>query len=124
MDPDCYQFTIENSMMHEGLRVATPLCLIYLNVRGFLILTVKKKKNPEIRSQDIKKHRDDVFKLLVTSIDPTNTILLPDSLKEDMKTFADMMEASLPNQSLQDRLRVDDEQIRTFIAIMREVFVL
>ena len=65
-----------------------------------------------------------MFKLLVTSIDPTNTILLPDSLKEDMKTFADMMEASLPNQSLQDRLRVDDEQIRTFIAIMREVFVL
>ena len=40
-----------------------------------------------------------------------------------MKTFADMMEASLPNQSLQDRLRVDDKQIRTFIAIMREVFV-
>ena len=34
------------------------------------------------------------------------------------------MEASLPNQSLRDRLRVDDEQIRTFIAIMREVFVL
>lgn len=71
---------------------------------------------------DIKKHRDDVFKLLVTSIDPANMISLPDALRNDMKAFADMMEASLPNQSLQDRLRVDNEQIVSFITLMREVF--
>ena len=122
MDPDCYQFTIENSMVHDGLRVATPLCLICLKVRAFLNLTEEKKTNPEIRSQDIKKHRDDVFKLLVTSIDPANMISLPDALRNDMKAFADMMEASLPNQSLQDRLRVDNEQIVSFITLMREVF--
>ena len=49
-------------------------------------------------------------------------ISLPDALRNDMKVFADMMEASLPNQSLQDRLRVDNEQIVSFITLMREVF--
>ncbi len=122
MEPDCYQFTIENSMIHDGLRIATPLCLICLKVRAFLNLTEEKKTNPEVRSQDIKKHRDDVFKLFVTSIDHTDMTVLPESLRKDIRTFADMMEASLPNQSLQDRLKVDDEQIRSFITIMREVF--
>ncbi len=122
MEPDCYQFTIENSMIQDGLRIATPLCLICLKVRAFLNLTEEKKTNPEVRSQDIKKHRDDVFKLFVTSIDHTDMTVLPESLRKDIGTFADMMEASLPNQSLQDRLKVDDEQIRSFITIMREVF--
>lgn len=122
MEPDCYQFTIENSMIHDGLRIATPLCLICLKVRAFLNLTEEKKTNPEVRSQDIKKHRDDVFKLFVTSIDHTDVPVLPESLRKDIGIFADMMEASLPNQSLQDRLKVDDEQIRSFITIMREVF--
>ncbi len=123
MDPDCYQFTIENNIIHDGLRIANPLCLICLKTRAFLNLGEEKKINPAgVRSEDIKKHRDDVFKLLVSSIDPTERITLPESLKKDIRAFADMMETSLPNQSLQDSLKSNEEQVRSYIAIMREVF--
>ena len=54
MDPDCYEFTIANNIVEDGLRVANPVSLICLKVRAFLNLTEEKKTNPNVRSKDIK----------------------------------------------------------------------
>lgn len=124
MEPDCYKFTIENNILQDGLRIATPLSLICLKVRAFLNLTEEKKLNPEVRSHDIKKHRDDVFKLLATNIDPLSVISLPNTLKDSVRIFADMMKSSLPNQSLQDSLNVDTGQLQFLIDTMIKVFEL
>lgn len=122
MEPDCYKFTLANNTEENDLRIATPLALICLKIRAFLNLTEEKKTNPDVRSRDIKKHRDDVFKLLAAKIDQSTTIALPETLKRSIGTFAETIESSLPNQSLQDALDVDEEQIRIFIATMRKIF--
>lgn len=122
MEPDCYKFTLANNTEENDLRIATPLALICLKIRAFLNLTEEKKTNPDVRSRDIKKHRDDVFKLLAAKIDQSTTIALPETLKRSIGTFAEIIESSLPNQSLQDALDVDEEQIRIFIATMRKIF--
>ncbi len=102
MDKEYYDQTIDRSIIKEGVRIANPLSLMCLKVKAFLNLTEEKKTNFNIRTYDIKKHRDDVFKLLAMRIDPFEPVELSTTMKENLTQFIDMMESSLPNQSLQD----------------------
>ena len=122
LDEEYYNQSIENSFIEEGIRIAHPLSLLCLKVCAFLNLTEEKKTNPAIRSGDIKKHRDDVFKLLAMRIDPFTPIELSARMKESINDFIGIMEQSLPNQSLQDSLIRTDTEIRGYIDIMKEIF--
>jgi hypothetical protein len=122
MDEEYYHQTIDNSTIEEGVRIANPLSLLCLKIKAFLNLTEEKKINPNVRSADIKKHRDDVFKLLAMRIDPFTPVELSATMKEELTTFIGMMEESLPNQSLRDSLQRTDEDIRGFLDIMKDVF--
>ena len=122
LDEEYYKHTIENSVIEEGIRIANPLSLMCLKVKAFLNLTEEKKINPGVRSGDIKKHRDDVFKLLAMRIDPFTPVALSDGMKNSIGDFIEMMERNLPNQSLQDSLQRSDGEIRGYLDIMKEVF--
>jgi hypothetical protein len=122
MDEEYYNQTIENSIIEDGIRIANPLSLLCLKVKAFLNLTEEKKTNSSVRSGDIKKHRDDVFKLLAMRIDPFTPISLSADIKESIGAFIGVIEPSLPNQSLQDSLQRSDDQIRGYLDIMKEVF--
>lgn len=124
MDPDCYEFTIANSIVTDGLRVASPVSLICLKVRAFLNLTKERETNPEVRKKDIKKHRDDVFKLMLATFNPESRVSVPESIKESISRFADIMEDSIPNQSLEDSLKIDTEQSRMLVGLIRSTFEL
>ena len=122
MDEEYYHQTIYNSIIEDGVRIANPLSLLCLKIKAFLNLTEEKKINPNVRSADIKKHRDDVFKLLVMRIDPFTPVELSATMKKELTSFIGMMEDSLPNQSLRDSLQRTDDDIRGFIDIMKDVF--
>lgn len=124
LDEVYYNQTIENSIIEDGIRIANPLSLLCLKIKAFLNLTEEKKTNPNVRSGDIKKHRDDVFKLLAMRIDPFTPIALSDEMKTGIGNFIGIMEQSLPNQSLEDSLQRSDDEIRGFLNIMKEVFEL
>ena len=122
LDEEYYYHTIDSSIIEEGIRIANPLSLFCLKVKAFLNLTEEKKTNSDVRSGDIKKHRDDAFKLLAMRIDPLTPIELSDTMKSELSIFIDMMEKSLPNQSLRDSLQRTDDDIRGFLGIMKEIF--
>jgi hypothetical protein len=65
---------------------------------------------------------DDVFKLLAMRIDPLTPIELPDTMKAELGIFIDVMEKSLPNQSLRDSLQRTDDDIRGFLGVMKDIF--
>ena len=69
-----YQHTIASSMIEDGILISSPMSLLCLIVRVFL--TEERKTNPAVRHGDIKKHRDDVFKLLAMRIDPFTPVEL------------------------------------------------
>jgi hypothetical protein len=121
IDSVCYDFTIRNSIIDNGLRVASPVALIALKSRAFLNLTKEKETNPNVRSRDIKKHRMDVF-LLMSQIAQDERFELPESIRETLQEFAKAVEDSLPNQSLQNSLGVGEAIIRGYIETMRKVF--
>ena len=122
LDEEYYYHTIGSSIIEEGIRIANPLSLLCLKVKAFLNLTEEKKTNLDVRSGDIKKHRDDVFKLLAMRIDPLTPIELSDTMKGELTIFVEMMEESLPNQSLRDSLQRTDDDIRGFLGIMKDIF--
>jgi hypothetical protein len=124
MDEELYHHTIESSIISDGIRVTNPLSLLCLKVKAFLNLTEEKKTNLSIRSGDIKKHRDDIFKLLAMRIDPLTPIILSYTMKECLRNFIITIEQSLPNQSLQNSLQRTDFDIRGFLEIMKEIFEL
>lgn len=122
LDEEYYYHTIESSIIEDGVRIANPLSLLCLKVKAFLNLTEEKKTNQNVRSGDIKKHRDDVFKLLAMRIDPLTPIELSDTMKNELRLFVVMMEESLPNQSLRDSLQRTDNDVRGFLGIMKDIF--
>ncbi|MDR2914296.1 MAG: hypothetical protein LBV74_05635 [Tannerella sp.] len=122
LDEEYYNHTIGSSILEDGIRIANPLSLLCLKVKAFLNLTKERKTNLNVRSGDIKKHRDDVFKLLAMRIDPFTPIALSVDMKESINTFIGMMEQSLPNQSLQDSLQRTNDEIRGYLDIMKEIF--
>lgn len=103
------------------MRIASPLALIALKSRAFLNLSEEKKSNPNVRSHDIKKHRLDVF-LLMSQFRRSDRYELPAAISVTLQKFADDVEASLPNQSLQASMGVNESTIREYISIMREIF--
>jgi hypothetical protein len=122
IEEDYYNQVIEGSIIENSIRIASPLSLLCLKIKAFLNLTEEKKINPAVRSSDIKKHRDDVFKLLAMRIDPFTPVELSAGMKESINIFVNIMEQSLPNQSLQDSFRRTDEEIRGYLDIMKEIF--
>ena len=122
MDEEYYDQCIKTSVIEDGVRVANPLSLLCLKVRAFLNLTEEKKTNPLVRSGDVKKHRDDVFKILAMRIDPFTPVELSVSMKGSIKRFISMMEQSLPNQSLQDSLHRSDVEVRGYLNFMKDIF--
>ena len=122
MDEKYYNQTVNDSIIENGIRIANPLSLLCLKVKAFLNLTEEKKSNPVVRSSDVKKHRDDVFKLLAMRIDPFMPVELPLAMKESIDNFIHIIESSLPNKSLQDSLQRTDADIRGYLDIMKEIF--
>ncbi len=122
LDEEYYRYVIGGSIIEGGVRIADPLSLLCLKVKAFMNLKEEKKTNPNVHSADIKKHRDDVFKLLAMRIDPLTSVELPATMKNDVSVFINMMEKSLPNQSLRDSLKRTDDDIRGYLGIMKEIF--
>jgi len=122
LDEVYYYHTIDNSIIEDGIRIASPLSLLCLKAKAFINLTEEKKTNPSVSSSDIKKHRDDVFKLLAMRIDPLSTVQLSETIKSELTIFVQMMEKSLPNQSLRDSLQRTDDDIQGFLGIMKVIF--
>jgi len=124
LDEEYYNQAIESSVIEDGIRIANPLSLLCLKAKACLNLMEERETNPAIRNGDIKKHRDDVFKLLAMRIDPFMSVELSAKMKKNINDFIDMIEESLPNQSLQDSLHRSDIEIRGYLNIMKDIFEL
>ena len=92
MDAEYYNLVITSRVSddHLGIPVSPPPTLIALKMKAYLDLSERKEKGEEIDSDDIKKHRNDVFRLLAT-LKEDDRILLTDGIQFDGKTFIEKM---------------------------------
>ena len=86
MDVDYYGFIRSAVEEINGLPIVGPTGLIPLKARAWLDLTERKAKGEAVDSRDIKKHKNDVFRLYQI-VDPEAKLDVPDRVRTDMTTF-------------------------------------
>lgn len=95
MDEVYYQFTLTNSQVSDvnGIKVsmATPLALIPLKAKAFIDLRQRKTNGEDVADKEIKKHKNDVVRLMVLIGDEI-VEQCPDEIKADLRSYIIMAE--------------------------------
>ena len=90
LDDAYYTFLQQGRTLTEGLPVVKPEYLVPLKARAWLDLDRRKKEGEQIDSDDIRKHRNDVFKLFLI-LNPGDIPLLSGQVADDLGDFTRAM---------------------------------
>ena len=97
MDEDYYNFTINNTTQHEGLRLAEPQALICLKAFAYINMIVQMEKGEKIDEKNIRKHRSDVFRLMLL-LPGDRAYAIPEVIQGDLKRFVEVIGTDLPDK--------------------------
>ena len=76
LDNDCYEFLKQGKVVVDGVTVLDAAYLIPFKAKAWMDLTDRKAAGEHVDSKNIKKHKNDVFRL-TELIDPTAKIVAP-----------------------------------------------
>ena len=83
MDDNYYAFVMERRVVIHGLAVIKADALIPLKARAYVDLADRKARGETVDSKNIKKHRNDIFRLF-TVLERGATITLAEALRRDL----------------------------------------
>ena len=87
LDPVYYRFAVECRELVDGMPCLSKFGLIALKARAYLNLSSEREKNPgSVRGEDVRKHRNDVFRLLA-AVAPSERIEPPPPIADDLRRF-------------------------------------
>lgn len=91
LDDVYYQFVMATRTKIDGIPTIPAQCLMPLKARAYLDLVGRREQgDPNVKGSDIKKHRNDVFRLYVT-LAAADRFDLPDQLTADLRRFLDII---------------------------------
>lgn len=96
LDEPYYVLAQASSKLIDGLPVLDTKCLIPFKAKDWLDLSERREAGEKIDDKDIRKHRNDVFRLYQI-ISPEDRVSLPPEVAGDMKSFIDAMEDDGPD---------------------------
>lgn len=86
LDGDYYQFLHQHKIEIEGISVVTQVCLIPLKAKAWLDLSERLSAGESVDARDVKKHKNDVFRLFQL-ISPEQRVDLPETVAQDLQCF-------------------------------------
>ena len=87
LDDDYYQFVLDQRKSIQGATTIAADCLIPLKAKAWLDLTKRREEGDEtVKTTDIKKHRNDIFRLLI-AMPRSDRVSLPTPLQGDLRAF-------------------------------------
>jgi len=86
MDDHYYQLLLSGRQEVGDVCVLQPGLIVVFKAKAWLDLTARRKTGEDVKGDDIRKHKNDVFRLFQL-LSPEHKIELPDSIKEDMRQF-------------------------------------
>ena len=87
-----YELLKEGHTVIDGIPVLKPTCLIPFKAKAWLDLNERKDVGEHVDSKNIRKHKNDVFRLAQLLTADTRQSITPD-ITEDMKSFLTAMES-------------------------------
>jgi len=98
MDDDYYGHTLKNCIQQEGIMRANTEALICLKASAFLDLKRRKEKGEKIDEKNIKKHKNDVFRLGLL-LAGNEVHKLPNAIASNMQSFLVTVKSDLPDKT-------------------------
>jgi hypothetical protein len=95
LDDGYYDFIHYSKIDIDGIPTVPPEIIVPLKARAWLDLTERRDAGEKVDDNDIKKHKNDVFRLFQV-IDPEKRIALPEVIKSDMQRFMEAVTADPP----------------------------
>lgn len=92
LDEDYYRLMLAGRRTVGGISVLSAEYLILFKIKAWLDLTKKKAAGAHVNERDLKKHKNDVFRLF-TLVAPTVRIALPEKVRGELEQFFARMEA-------------------------------
>ncbi|MBL1276323.1 MAG: hypothetical protein COB30_009550 [Ectothiorhodospiraceae bacterium] len=86
LDDDYYQFIHQHKIEIDNVAVITQDCLIPLKAKAWLDLSERENAGEIVDSKNIKKHKNDIFRLFQI-VSPEVKIALPETISRDMKLY-------------------------------------
>jgi len=96
MNENYYHFTLEHSIIEDNIRLANIESLIVLKAKAFIDLSDRKAKGDNIDDKNIRKHKNDIFRLAVM-LTRMDKFILPTDMQNEMDFFCQMASQSLPD---------------------------
>ncbi len=91
LDDDYYEFLKQGKVTVDGVAVLDAAYLIPFKAKAWMDLTDRKTAGEHVDSKNIKKHKNDVFRL-TELIDPTVKITAPQGVFTDVQNFIQRMQ--------------------------------
>ncbi len=123
VNEELYNITITENEIINDVRVASPIALICLKIKAYRNLLADRESGKQVNSGDIKKHRNDVLKLVATTPFTDPKVVHP-SIAEDIQWYISYIGGMLPDQSLEAALERDTDDIRVFLEVLNDSFII
>ena len=99
LDEDYYNYTLQHSIVEDGVHIASIEALICLKAKAFLNMSMRKADGEKIDEKNIRKHKTDVFRMAVM-LTAENVFELPESIRADLQDFTNRIKGELPGQAM------------------------
>lgn len=96
LDDDILHVVRTQQQVLDGVSCLTPFGLILLKARAYLDLSGRREAGDKVQSSDIKKHRNDVFRMAAL-LALGHDLAAPESARGDLIRFLDRVEADVDN---------------------------
>lgn len=120
LDEDYYQFIHEHKQIIDEVPVVSEACLIPLKAKAWLDLSQRLEAGEKIDSKNIKKHRNDVFRLFQI-MSPELRVKLPVNVVQDIQLFLDAAKSQEADIILRD-LGLGGLSLDEILATMRQIY--
>lgn len=100
MNDDYYHYTIEHSSVEDGVHIANIESLIALKCKAYHEMLAIKESGGSADSKHIKKHRNDVFRMVASLPPASPKFAVPTSLHEEIKLFCERVSEDMPDKNL------------------------
>lgn len=110
LDKDYYSLLEQGKTLINGYSILDNEHLIVFKAKAWLDLTQKKEAEQNIDSKNIKKHLNDITRL-TASLRDNNHLVLPPSIKEDMKLFINKLGKNISSIPQNNQIFLDRDTI-------------
>lgn len=119
LDDGYYDFIHDSKIDIDGIPTVPPEIIVPLKARAWLDLTARRDAGEKVDGNDIKKHKNDVFRLFQV-IEPDKRIALPEVIKDDMQRFVEAVTVD-PPQTLKP-FGLGGTKFKEIVELLRNIY--